>query len=576
LGLTINGQIQQNLNSFAAATGEIDNLTVNTSFSALCNLNIGANYIGRDSDNNFDFSTDNITGIKIDNAEIGTFNAYGLGIREASTANYIINARYDQNGATCIRAYNDTSSGAAASYCVSETSSNVGVLASLSAGWTTSNMKVADSVCLYSENASEGLRLFTLDSNSLYLGTNNTVGMTMDTSQNSAFSGNLVVTGKNITSGATAPALHVYRHASDYSGAGGGEVDMESLDYSNEMIRCGRGAYGDGLYNIIGFGYYVESTYDATPAYIGALGKSSSGGGAYALVFGTRSVTTNTAATERLRIETNGNIGLSNSDVENWHSDFRAIESTTSAISFSATSTPYLNCITNTYYDGVWKYKSTDKATRIANTDGGIYLQTAASGTANTTVNWVNNIIVSGGNTLFGTSNFESWNNSYTALQIGGAGNIFTETTAGSAGWVNVTNNAYYDSSGWKYQNTWATSAYTQQSGKHIFRVAGSGTADTAITFTDAVIIDNSHNVLINESTAETNSQGAISIKQGTDPTTSTADQMSIFATAGADCTLGLRTEASINSETPSPDRTLVINVNGALYKVNLTYVSGE
>jgi hypothetical protein len=151
------------------------------------NLNVGAYYAGRDSDNNFDFSTDNIIGIKINNNEIGTFNAYGLGIGEASTANYIINARYDQNGVTCIRAYNDNSSATAASYCVSETSSNLGVLASLSAGWTTSNMKVADSVCLYSENASAGLRIFTLDSNSLYLGTNNTVGMTMDTSQNCTF-----------------------------------------------------------------------------------------------------------------------------------------------------------------------------------------------------------------------------------------------------------------------------------------------------------------------------------------------------------------------------------------------------
>jgi len=61
-------------------------------------------------------------------------------------------------------------------------------------------------------------------------------------------------------------------------------------------------------------------------------------------------------------------------------------------------------------------------------------------------------------------------------------------------GWANnlfFNNNAYYNS-GDKYKNTAAASAYVSTVGKHVFKVAPSGTADSAISWTTAMTIDNS------------------------------------------------------------------------------------
>ena len=87
-------------------------------------------------------------------------------------------------------------------------------------------------------------------------------------------------------------------------------------------------------------------------------------------------------------------------------------------------------------------------------------------------------------------------------------------------------------------------------------------------TFTDTV--NAQKGILVSDATKETNGDDAISIAQGTDPTTSAADQISIFATSGANCTLGLRTEASVVTETVTSDRTLSIVVNGVSYKLCL------
>jgi len=60
---------------------------------------------------------------------------------------------------------------------------------------------------------------------------------------------------------------------------------------------------------LIGFGYATVSSLYA-PAYMGYITLSTAGYEKGALVFGTRDVTTNTQASERLRIDTTGNIGI--------------------------------------------------------------------------------------------------------------------------------------------------------------------------------------------------------------------------------------------------------------------------
>jgi hypothetical protein len=87
----------------------------------------------------------------------------------------------------------------------------------------------------------------------------------------------------------------------------------------------------------------------------------------------------------------------------------------------------------------------------------------------------------------------ESWQTNWTALQIGDGSAISSRTDADN---LELSTNAYYDSANtrWEYigNNSAGTATqYYQQSGTHVFRVAPSGSADAAITWTNALTIKN-------------------------------------------------------------------------------------
>ena len=75
---------------------------------------------------------------------------------------------------------------------------------------------------------------------------------------------------------------------------------------ANSFHHMGGGEYGSGRYYLTTYGYSNSQTNSG--AYMGALGKSSAGAGKYDLVFGTRDVTTDTAPTERMRIDSSGRL----------------------------------------------------------------------------------------------------------------------------------------------------------------------------------------------------------------------------------------------------------------------------
>jgi hypothetical protein len=94
----------------------------------------------------------------------------------------------------------------------------------------------------------------------------------------------------------------------------------------------------------------------------------------------------------------------------------------------------------------------------------------------------------------------ESWSSSYTALQFAGNGAL--------SGWGNqqhgaaifLSQNSYVDASGWKYISTDEASRYEQVNGAHAWSTAASGTADTAISWSEAMRIDSSGNLLVGRS----------------------------------------------------------------------------
>ena len=101
----------------------------------------------------------------------------------------------------------------------------------------------------------------------------------------------------------------------------------------------------------------------------------------------------------------------------------------------------------------------------------------------------------------------EAWQAGWTAQQIGARSN-----TVYTAGGAFRTNNAYRDSvnSRWEYQATDEACMYElSDSGTHGFYVAPSGTADAAISWTTAMTIDNSGNVLVNKTSQDMATVGA-------------------------------------------------------------------
>ena len=86
----------------------------------------------------------------------------------------------------------------------------------------------------------------------------------------------------------------------------------------------------------------------------------------------------------------------------------------------------------------------------------------------------------------------ESWSATHTALDIGQTGAIAGHDSANR---LYAMSNAY-DNSSYKYKTTSQASSHEQSNGAHYFFVAPLGTADSAITWTTAMKIDNSGNWL--------------------------------------------------------------------------------
>jgi hypothetical protein len=88
-----------------------------------------------------------------------------------------------------------------------------------------------------------------------------------------------------------------------------------------------------------------------------------------------------------------------------------------------------------------------------------------------------------------------AWGASLKAFELGAKGNALFTTTSVLDGLFMV-NNAYYDTS-YKYASTGYASRYTHYQGAHQWFTAPSGTAGNAITFTQAMTLDASGNLLV-------------------------------------------------------------------------------
>ena len=152
---------------------------------------------------------------------------------------------------------------------------------------------------------------------------------------------------------------------------------------------------------------------------------------------------------------------------------------------------------------------------------------------------------------------------SYKAIRLGGVGSLWSSTAKAADGHTQVGNNTYRDSIGVdKYIVTDEASKYRQGAGGHHFSVAPSGTADAAISWTTAVTIDNSGNLLIGKTDSGTGNAGIVATASGR-----------LFATVSSDNSVFNRLSSDGSIVDFRKDSTTVgsIGVSGG----NNTYISG-
>jgi hypothetical protein len=108
-------------------------------------------------------------------------------------------------------------------------------------------------------------------------------------------------------------------------------------------------------------------------------------------------------------------------------------------------------------------------------------------------------VIANGGNVGIGVTP-SAWNTAYKAIEFG-SGNALMSSSAGY-GQAFYLNNAVYNTSGnYVYKNTQAAGMYQQNQGAHQWFNAPSGTAGNAITFTQAMTLDESGRLILLAST---------------------------------------------------------------------------
>ncbi|MDD9954329.1 MAG: tail fiber domain-containing protein [Candidatus Woesearchaeota archaeon] len=108
--------------------------------------------------------------------------------------------------------------------------------------------------------------------------------------------------------------------------------------------------------------------------------------------------------TARIKIDSAGRVGISTTDIEAWDTYDAMQLGDDNAIAFGEAGNYGLQIVLNAYYDGQWKYRTTDEAARISLDNGDIRLDYKASGTVDTALSgdWDNALFVENTNGYVG------------------------------------------------------------------------------------------------------------------------------------------------------------------------------
>ena len=211
---------------------------------------------------------------------------------------------------------------------------------------------------------------------------------------------------------------------------------------------------------------YPRITTANSNAQLGLFRSGTSAGGGYLGANADASLLVlDSSFTERMRIDSSGNILLKTLGAAlQWNNGYQTItgQSTANDLTY------------RTYQSHIFKNTTSASST----TDGTEVMR-----------------IDSSGNVGIGVVP-DTWASTGKAIQLGGTGHVATANQYAYFG------SNYYYNSGWKYTTSSTAAQYRQDSGSHQWLTASSGTADAALTWSEAMRIDSSGRVMIGTTAA--------------------------------------------------------------------------